>query len=105
MRFAPRGDHPGIERVVDDKPVPQHDVIVWNVDRQPKRNRKQTSGLWGKVHAVGIGAPDDVCDPGQRRICEVIILNEGDRRNSARRDESGRRPECHKESRPFLRRP
>ena len=56
MRFALGRDHPGIERVVDHKAMPQHGVIVRNVDRESERNRKQSGCLRGKVHAVGIGA-------------------------------------------------
>ena len=77
MGFALGRDHPGIERVVDHKAMPQHGVIVRNVDREPQRNRKQSGCLRGKVHAVGIGAPDDVCDPGKRRVGQAIILDEG----------------------------
>ena len=33
MGFALGGDEPGIERVVDHEAVPQHGVIIRNVDR------------------------------------------------------------------------
>ena len=67
--------------------MPQHGVIVRNVDREPQRNRKQSGRLRGKVHTVGIGPAHDVCDPGKRRVGEAVILDEGVRRSSARPDE------------------
>ena len=77
MRFALSGDEPAIECVVDHEAVPQHGVIIRNVDRKPQRNRKQTGRLRGKLHTVGIGTPDDRCNPAERWIGEMIILDKG----------------------------
>ncbi len=62
---------PGVERVIDDHPMPEHLVVVGEIGREPVGDGEQPFALRREVRSRGVRAPHDGGEMVERGILDV----------------------------------